>query len=159
MLAKMAVETVDQILAQIREEGGRVTTARRLVLTVLVGDERHLTADRVFATVQAMAPDIHSSTIYRNLEELERLGIVVHSHLGHGAATYHLTSEAHAHLVCERCDATFEAPDDLFEGMARRTKRRLGFVLHPYHFAVLGICAACAQAQAVPPAPSVRASV
>jgi Fur family ferric uptake transcriptional regulator len=118
--------TIDELVAQLRDGGSRVTTARRLVV------------------VRELAPDVHASTVYRNLEELERLGVVVHTHLGHGAATYHLATEAHGHLVCEVCGATVEAPEDLFEAMADGAKRRLGFELRPYHFAVLGVCAECA---------------
>jgi Fur family ferric uptake transcriptional regulator len=143
----MPLNTVEELVAQLREGGARVTTARRLVLTVLVQGSQHPTAEELLATVRALAPDVHASTVYRNLEELERLGVVVHTHLGHGPATYHLASEAHGHLVCERCGATLEAPRDLFEDMARGAKRRLGFVLRPYHFAVLGICANCAAAE------------
>jgi Fur family transcriptional regulator, ferric uptake regulator len=140
--------TVDELVAQLREGGARVTTARRLVLTALVQGARHLTAEELLTIVRAMAPDVHASTVYRNLEELERLGVVVHTHLGHGPATYHLATEAHGHLVCERCGATLEAPPDLFDAMARGAKNRLGFVLRPYHFAVLGLCSACAEVSA-----------
>jgi Fur family transcriptional regulator, ferric uptake regulator len=142
------VNTVDELVAQLREGGTRVTTARRLLLTVLVQGSPHPTAEELLTTVREMAPDVHASTVYRNLEELERLGVVVHTHLGHGPATYHLATEAHGHLVCERCGAAIEAPRDFFEDMARGAKRRLGFVLRPYHFAVLGTCAECAAAEA-----------
>jgi Fur family transcriptional regulator, ferric uptake regulator len=145
MLPGMAASTVDELVAQLREGGARVTTARRLVLTALVHGERHPSADELLAAVHEMAPDVHASTVYRNLDELERLGVVVHTHLGHGAATYHLATEAHGHLVCERCGATLEAPRELFDAMASGARRKLGFVLRPYHFAVLGLCAACAQ--------------
>lgn len=138
------MSTVDELVAQLREGGARVTTARRLLLTVLVQGPPHPTAEELLTTVRAIAPDVHASTVYRNLEELERLGVVVHTHLGHGPATYHLAAEAHGHLVCERCGATIEAPQDFFEDMAQGAKRRLGFVLRPYHFAVLGTCAECA---------------
>jgi Fur family ferric uptake transcriptional regulator len=136
--------TVDELVAQLRDGGSRVTTARRLVLTALVQGVHHPTAEELLVAVRALAPDVHASTVYRNLEELERLGVVVHTHLGHGAATYHLATEAHGHLVCEDCGATLEAPEDLFQAMAEGAKRRLGFELRPYHFAVLGVCAACA---------------
>lgn len=143
----MSVNTVDELVAQLRSEGARVTTARRLVLTALVDGSMHPTAEELLATVRRMAPDIHASTVYRNLEELERLGVVMHAHFGHGAATYHLATEAHGHLVCESCGTTVEAPPDLFDAMARGAKEQLGFVLRPYHFAVLGICAACAKSE------------
>ena len=139
--------TVDELVAQLRDGGSRVTTARRLVLTALVQGASHPTAEELLVAVRALAPDVHASTVYRNLEELERLGVVVHTHLGHGAATYHLATELHGHLVCEECGATIEAPDDLFEAMAEGAKRRLGFELRPYHFAVLGVCAECAAAR------------
>ena len=69
--------------------------------------------------VQAEDPDIHLSTIYRNLEELERLGVVVHSHFGHGPATYHLASSVHGHFVCEQCGTLIEAPDSFFDGLTK----------------------------------------
>src|SRR5438132_2642556 len=134
----MPVNTVEELVAQLREGGTRVTTARRLLLTVLVQGSKHPSADELLTTVRAMAPDVHASTVYRNLEELERLGVVVHTHLGHGPATYHLASEAHGHLVCESCGATLEAPRELFEDMAHGATRRLGSGLRPYHLAVLG---------------------
>jgi Fur family ferric uptake transcriptional regulator len=136
--------TVEELVTQLRDGGSRVTTARRLVLTALVQGASHPTAEELLVAVRALAPDVHASTVYRNLEELERLGVVVHTHLGHGAATYHLATESHGHLVCEECGATLEAPEDLFEAMAEGAKRRLGFELRPYHFAVLGVCANCA---------------
>jgi Fur family ferric uptake transcriptional regulator len=144
----MTPTSVDELVARLREEGTRVTTARRLLIEALVGEARHPTAEELLSTVHRIAPDINASTVYRNLEELERLGVVVHTHLGHGAATYHLAEGAHGHLVCEKCGAAVEAPDDLFEAMARGAKNSIGFVLHPYHFAVHGVCAGCASVAA-----------
>ena len=146
----MALEALDGLVSRLREDGVRITTARRLVLRALVDGPSHPTADELLTTVRAMAPDVHASTVYRNLEELERLGVIVHTHLGHGPATYHLTTDAHGHLVCERCGLAVEAPQDLVDHMAGGALERLGFVLRPYHFAVLGICASCSQAD--PPA-------
>jgi Fur family ferric uptake transcriptional regulator len=86
---------------------------------------------------------VHLSTIYRNVEELQRLGVIVHSHLGHGPATYLLAPLAHAHFICEECGETIEAPDELFRGLARTAKTKLGFTIDPHHFAILGRCATC----------------
>lgn len=147
----MALEALDGLVARLRSDGVRITTARRLVLRALVDGPTHPSADELLTAVRSMAPDVHASTVYRNLEELERLGVIVHTHLGHGAATYHLATEAHGHLVCERCGLALEAPQDLVDEMALGALERLGFVLRPYHFAVLGLCAACARG-APPPA-------
>ena len=132
------------MLTRLRAGGTRVTGARRLVLECLYDGQGHRTAEELAAQVQTRAPDVHLSTVYRNLDELERLGVVVHSHLGHGPATYHLEEQSHGHLVCETCGATVEAPDDVFVGLARTLRRRFGFQVDPHHFALLGMCRACA---------------
>jgi Fur family ferric uptake transcriptional regulator len=137
-------DPVEVVLARLRAGGTRVTGARRLLLECLYDGQGHRTAEELAAQVQARAPDVHLSTVYRNLDELERLGMVVHSHLGHGPATYHLEEESHGHLVCERCGSTVEAPDDVFAGLARTVRRRFGFLVDPHHFALLGTCGACA---------------
>lgn len=135
--------SVEQVLAQLRARGGRVTTARRQLLEVLFESSAHRTAEDLAAQVQGRTPDVHISTIYRNLDELERLGVVVHVHLGHGPATYHLAAVAHNHLVCERCGTAIEAPDELFRSLAADAQASFGFRIDPRHFAVLGRCKDC----------------
>jgi len=135
--------SVEDVLALVRARGGRATSSRRILLEVLFHSDDHLTAEELAEAVQLRAPDVHISTIYRNVEDLQRLGVVVHSHLGHGAATYQLASLAHAHFICEGCGTMIEAPDDMFRGLARTAKARLGFSIDPRHFAILGRCAAC----------------
>ncbi len=120
-----------------------MTTARRQLLEALFEASAHATAEDLAATVQARSPDVHISTIYRNLDELERLGVIVHTHLGHGPASYHLASAPHGHLVCEVCGTTIEAPPELFAELGAHARRRFGFVIDPRHFAVLGRCEGC----------------
>jgi len=137
------VPSVDDVLAMVRARGGRATASRRTILEALFEAEGHLTAEELAEEVQSRAPDVHISTVYRNLEEMQRLGILVHSHLGHGPATYQLASTAHAYFLCEVCETKIEAPDDVFKGLAKTVSARLGFAIDPVHFAILGRCAAC----------------
>ena len=137
------VSSVEDALALVRARGGRVTSSRRILLEILFDAHDHLSAEELTEAVQTRAPDVHLSTIYRNLEDLQRLGVIVHSHLGHGPATYQLASAAHGHFICESCGEMLEAPDELFRGLARTVKARLGFSIDPHHFAILGRCARC----------------
>jgi len=139
----MQFQTVDDVLAALKEQGGRVTSSRRLLLHVLFDQPGHWTAEELAEAVQAQAPDIHLSTIYRNLEDLERMGVIVHAHLGHGPATYHLAAGAHCHFVCEECGDIFEAPDELLKSLSKSAQSRYGFEVNPHHFAILGRCRAC----------------
>jgi Fur family ferric uptake transcriptional regulator len=136
-------ERVEESLKLLRARGGRATTARRILLRCLFSESDHRTADEIAVEVRSEAPDVNISTIYRNLAELERLGIIVHVHLGHGKATYQLASEMHGHLVCEICGDVFEAPEEYFEGLSGAAAEDLGFTIDPRHFAVIGRCAKC----------------
>jgi Fur family ferric uptake transcriptional regulator len=142
-------DPVEEVLERLREHGGRVTTSRRILLGCLFEQGPHRTAEELAHEVQRLAPDVHLSTIYRNLDELERLGVIVHSHLGHGPATYHLASETHGHLVCELCEGEVEAPEEFFRDLTAAAEREYGFVVDPRHFAVLGRCALCANSPGV----------
>ena len=135
--------SVEAVMALVRARGGRATSSRRAILQVLFDSGQHLTAEAIAAAVQARSPEVHISTVYRNLEDMQHLGVVVHSHFGHGPATYQLASAAHGHFLCEVCEATFEAPPEVFADLASAVKGRLGFSIDPVHFAMLGRCAAC----------------
>lgn len=135
---------VDEALSQLRATGGRVTTPRRLLLERIFASPAHRTAEELAAEVQGIAPDVHLSTVYRNLEEFERLGLVSHVHLGHGPAVYHRGSDVHGHLVCDTCGETIEAPKELFGKLAKSAADEYGFLIDVRHFAVPGQCTACA---------------
>ena len=134
----------DDILGGLRDAGERVTKARRAVVAALVDADGHATAEALQARVQAEHPEVHMATIYRNLETLERLGVVKHTHLGHGPAVYHLADELHQHLVCEGCGYVVEVPADLLRPVEDEVRTRYGFVMRPGHFAVVGRCESCA---------------
>ena len=143
----MAVrEQAEPILGLLRARGGRVTTCRRAILETFLGMGGHITAEALTAQVQANQPDVHESTVYRFLDELERLGVVDHVHLGHGPAVYHLASDAHHHLVCDHCGTVTEVPEALFAELRRQLHDDYGFALQPRHFAVTGRCKECAAA-------------
>ena len=137
-------ERLDRILGELRASGGRITPARRALVTALLDADTHVTADDLAEVVQRSHPDVHRSTIYRTLDALEELGIVDHVHLGHGRAVYHLLDDPHQHLVCEVCQHVIEVPDELFRPLAETLARDYRFVLRSNHFAVLGRCAECA---------------
>lgn len=140
--------SVDSVIACLRSRGNRVTSSRRILLEVLFSADGHLSAEALAEAVQSRSPDVHLSTIYRNLDELEQLGVISHSHLGHGPSSYLLASHAHAHFMCAECGTMIEAPAEMFRGLARSAKSTLGFTIDPKHFAILGRCADCDGASA-----------
>lgn len=134
---------VDDILSAIRGAAKRVTVAKRTVAEVLVGAPGHLTAEEITSEVQKRQPEVSPSTVYRILEELEAMQIVVHAHLDQHAAVFHLTGAVHGHLTCDVCGATFEIPAAHFDALSKDLKRTFGFMLDRHHVAVTGTCEYC----------------
>src|SRR5690606_7193988 len=100
---------------ELRARGYRVTPQRQLVLEA-VSELGHATPEEICARVQQTARGVNISTVYRTLELLEELGLVTHTHLSHGAPTYHLAAEAdHVHLVCRGCGEVTEVAPRLVD--------------------------------------------
>ena len=132
--------------AELRARGYRLTPQRQLVLEA-VGRLGHATPDDIVTAVRRTAAAVNISTVYRTLELLEQVGLVRHTHLGHGAPTYSVaTADEHLHLVCRDCGAVQEAPTELLGDVAARLEADHGFAADVGHFAVLGRCASCADA-------------
>jgi Fur family transcriptional regulator, ferric uptake regulator len=130
------------VLALLREHGGRATQARRLLVAAVLRPGHH-TAEEIAAAVRQQAPDVHLTTIYRNLEELERLQVIDRTYVSHGPATYHLASATHGHLACESCGAIAELPGDAFAALSEAAMSMHGFAISPSRFAVPGRCSRC----------------
>ncbi len=141
--------TADDLIDALRSQGLRITEARRAVCTVIAGRHgQHLTAATILSDVHSDTGNtIDQSTVYRALDELEKAGLLVHCHLGHGPAVYHLPSEAaHVHVVCERCGAIASVSAGSLRGWVDTVRAATGFEVDPTHFGVTGLCADCAAA-------------
>jgi Fur family transcriptional regulator, ferric uptake regulator len=128
---------------QLRARGYRVTPQRQLVLEA-VARLGHATPEEIGAQVQQTARGVNISTIYRTLELLEQIGMVTHTHLGHGAPTYHLASDAdHVHLVCRECGRVSEIGPDAIRPLITALDERHGFETDVGHLTVFGRCQDC----------------
>ena len=128
---------------QLRLGGYRITPQRRLVLEAV---ERlgHGSPDEILSEVQRTSAGVNLSTIYRNLEMLEEVGLVTHSHLGHGAPTYHSVDDhVHIHLVCGICDDVSSVDAVVAQEFLEQLRLTTGFVTDITHLALHGRCASC----------------
>ena len=104
----------------------------------------HATPEEVAEKVRKTHPGINLSTVYRNLETLENVGLVQHTHLGHGGATYHAAEElTHLHLVCGVCGSVGDAPIDAAASFVNSLSDDYGFKTDVTHFAIYGTCSEC----------------
>ena len=133
---------------ELRARGYRVTPQRQLVLEAVTKLE-HATPEEICADVQQTARGVNISTVYRTLELLEQLGLVTHTHLGHGAPRYHLAAEAqHVHLVCRDCEQVTQLDPAAVSSLVTALDAEQGFETDVTHLTVFGRCGACRKAQA-----------
>src|SRR5438270_13307235 len=93
---------------RLRERGMRMTPQRESVMAA-VTQLVHATPDQVADAV----PGVDLTTVYRTLETLEHIGLLAHTHLGHGAPSYRLAADDHVHVICHRCSSVIDAPAGL----------------------------------------------
>src|SRR3954449_11835155 len=92
--------SLEEVEAAVRRDGGRLTRPRRQVLEALFAAEGLVSAEQI------AGQEIELTSVYRNLEKLEEMGVVRHVHLGHGPGLYQLVGAApREDLVCELCDS------------------------------------------------------
>ncbi|WP_375492961.1 Fur family transcriptional regulator [uncultured Jatrophihabitans sp.] len=138
-----AQRSTQRLVTALRERGMRVTAQREQVLAA-VHRLGHATPEQIGEAVDG----VDVATVYRTLELLEELGLVRHTHLGHGPASYRPADDQHIHVVCHSCGAVVDAAPDLADSIAERLHADNGFELDRAHFTVFGRCASCAATEA-----------
>jgi len=135
--------TSRELQSELRARGYRLTPQRQLVLDA-VRRLGHSTPDEIAAEVREQSPAVNVSTVYRTLDLLEEVGLVTHTHLGHGAPTYHsATDEDHLHLVCRICGQIIETDVSVADNLVADLAQQHGFVTDVTHFAIFGRCKDC----------------
>jgi Fe2+ or Zn2+ uptake regulation protein len=149
MSTKTDVATaLDELVERLRRDGSRVTTARRAVLEEFLRcREQHPSVEELAERIHRRYPDIHLSTVYRNLDHLEEAGVLAQVRVGNGPASYHLRSDAHDHAVCDRCGVVLLLPSAVMAELAELLDVELGFALSPSHVTLRGECDSCRRRQ------------
>jgi Fur family ferric uptake transcriptional regulator len=142
----MQAETLAEAVAALRARGLRLSGARRVVLEALYATDAPLSAEEIADGVGAL-PVSDLASVYRNLEMLERLGLVRHVHLGHGAGRYVRAGREREYLVCERCGANHAVVPGQLDGVRTAVAEATGFHARFSHFPIVGLCRECAAAE------------
>lgn len=129
----------DRFETRLRDGGYRRTEQRREVWNA-VEQLRHATPDQIAADL----PDVDVSTVYRALEVLVEVGLITHTHIGHGPPIYHAVDPTpHMHLVCQKCGAQSSASVALADGLLEALIRDHGFAANLDYISLPGLCSDC----------------
>ncbi len=137
----MSHEEIDYIEI-MRANGHRVTPQRLIVLDAVCEAGPHATFGEIYRRVKEADCTIDSSTIYRALEFLCEVGLVISADIGE--TVYEIAGKTpHHHLVCVKCGAVVTLDHSLVSPLFDRIKQQLGFQVQTDHLVFRGLCANC----------------
>lgn len=139
----MTHENKDYIKA-LRDKGYRVTPQRLIVLDAVCAHHGHATLADIQASVYEMDPTIDRSTIYRALDVLQEVGLIVEAEIGETGKVYRVAGEAdHLHLVCVSCGQVMTVSVDDMMPFLQHFRDTYGFDVQSDHLVLKGFCQDC----------------
>jgi Fur family transcriptional regulator, ferric uptake regulator len=132
--------------AALREAGYKAGGARAAVIDALAEERCCMTVPDIHARVRRRRPGVGIASVYRALETLTELGLVVRLELGTGAAQYEPAELAdhHHHLVCGDCGRVEAFSDDRLERVIDKVSRSAAFRIDEHDVVLRGLCRTCA---------------
>ncbi len=138
----------------LRKHSCRITVPRQVILDILSKEDKHLCAEDIFLKVHKRYPDIGLTTVYRTLNLLTHIGLVLRFDFGDGKARYELSSYSekkshHHHLVCTRCNRIIdykefiEEEEKLFEKTEKALAEKYNFEITDHLVRFYGLCEEC----------------
>ena len=124
----------------------RLPANHQLVYDVVRAQEPglHAPAGDIYARAKALKATLGYSTVYRALDRLCRMGLVLELHVpGLNAALYEQARAGHAHFVCRSCgrieDIDCDLPSDTIRSVVRARDGEVDEITLTVH----GRCTAC----------------
>ena len=129
--------------ALMRERGFRVTPQRQLILDAICEGGGHTSPDEIYTRVRAKAPAINLATVYRNLDFLCEMRLVVAAQIG-GHMVYEIAGAIpHHHLICRKCNKVIQIGHETLKGFFDEIQRQQKFVIDMDHVTLFGLCQKC----------------
>lgn len=132
------------LVDKLSEKGYRLTPQRMMVLKAIENSASHISAEEIYVQVVEKYPHVNISTVYRTLDLLKRLGLVMETDLGGGRVRYHPADRGHHHhLVCQECGAIIDLDEAMLQPLKDILRRKYDFDADLRHLAIFGRCARC----------------
>lgn len=129
-------------MRRLDEVGYRSGAARREVVELLAGETCALTA----LEIDRRLDSVSRASVYRTLDQLDRLHLVQRVEIGGGAAGYERVDpdHHHHHLVCEGCGRLAPFASEELEAAIARVSREAEFDVAAHDVVLRGTCRTCA---------------
>ena len=139
---------LQDLRGKLYERGYKMTPQRKQILQIFVEHPEHLSAEDVYGILREQDSEIGLATVYRALDLLSDLGVLVKIDFGDGCARYELntadpTVHHHHHLICVKCKKVIEFEDDLLEDLEATISKKSGFQILNHEVKFFGYCKDC----------------
>lgn len=134
--------------AHLREacvrRGLRLTPQREVLIRVLSEAMGHPTADELVRQVREVLPTVSHATVYRNLQELVRKGLLRTLDMAGAAVQFEINPDEHHHFVCRKCGQVWDVYLSAVDVRVNRRRTAIdGFRIDRREVQLHGVCAAC----------------
>lgn len=140
----------EDLRGKLSERGYKMTPQRKEILQIFVdhSDYHHLSAEDVYNILRANKSEIGLATVYRALDLLSELGILVQVDFGDGCARYELNTadpkiHHHHHLICLKCKKVIEFEEDLLDELEADIAEKSSFQIINHEVKFFGYCSEC----------------
>jgi Fur family transcriptional regulator, zinc uptake regulator len=144
---------METYLETLKESGFKITKLRIAMLETFRNKAGFRTAEDLWSVVRKVVPRAGLQSVYRNLTNFSKIGIVEEVYLEGRKAAYTLCrgmSTHHHHAVCTRCGKAVELSVCALGGMTselsasvNRIKEKTGFLVERHSFKLEGLCGDC----------------
>jgi len=137
----------EHALAALRAAGYRRGGARTAVVEALARHGCAVTAIELDEELRRRRPAVGRASVYRALEQLERLGLVQRVEVTRGTAGYERVEpggEHHHHAICRECGRMVPFEDPKLERALERVSEEMSFEVTDHDVVLRGRCERCA---------------
>jgi len=122
----------------------KCTPQRLAVLKALRESGAYMSINQLDRKVKEMLPGTGLATVYRALETLEDLGLVVKVHLEDGCHSYAVAPEGHMHpVVCTECSRVIEFAECPLAELSEKLTQDTGILIENHFLQLFGKCREC----------------
>ncbi len=103
----------------------------------------HPTADQVYSALKADNPNLSLGTVYRNLNQLCEMGMLLKIRIADGSDRFDGRTDRHYHMVCDKCTQVYDVELSQLDGLNGEIAEKYGHRLTAVTLNLNGICSAC----------------
>jgi Fur family ferric uptake transcriptional regulator len=128
----------------LHQHGFRITPQRQMILDAICEGTGHSKIEEILQRVHTRSSAVNQATVYRNLNFLVEMRLVVPCTLGVRSIVYEIAGATpHHHLVCRQCSRISTLAHTSVQSFFEQIAYEQDFDVETNHLALIGLCSDC----------------